>query len=134
MRARCIADKLSTEQKLILGVPEAQNPCYQITVGRVYTVLGISYQTQSKYCNGTMLEIQEDEKAYCISIPLCLFEVVDRRISKYWIAVQRHFDMTLWPEEFYTDFFHDDLTEGIKETKAIYEMVVEKILNEFDSD
>ena len=132
MKVRCIADKLSAEQKLILGMPESQNPNYQITVGMIYTVLGISYQTQSNYCNGIMLEIQEDQKESCISIPLSLFEVVDPRVSRYWIARQEKYDMTLWPKEFYTAFFHDDLTDGIKEVMEIYRRVANNIESEFD--
>lgn len=130
MKVRCLGNKFTDEQKEILGVPEHQNPIYQLTIGKEYTVLGLSLSMD--YMKGVMLEIQEDHHSYCVSIPLCLFEIIDPRISAYWRAKQNKHNLLLWPEEFYIDFFHDDLAEGRFEVKSIYDEVCKKMKSEFD--
>jgi hypothetical protein len=39
-------------------------------------------------------------------------------------------DILLWPEEFYQESFHDDLSEGDFNTVEIFEEVVKKLENE----
>lgn len=128
MKAKCIATCLTVEQKTGLSLQESNDPQYPFNIGDIYTVLGI--HTQTGYYAGTMLTIP---MRYAVFAPLCLFEIVDDRPSKYW-KIHKHSDdeISLWPEEFYQEYFHDDLTDGVPEVVKIYNRVVERLENEFD--
>lgn len=70
---------------------------------------------------------------YIISVPLCIFEIVDNRPSQYWkIQKRSEYEISLWPEEFYQEYFHDDLSDGVPEVVEIYKRVVERLEKEFD--
>jgi hypothetical protein len=62
-----------------------------------------------------------------------LFEVIDDRLSRYW-KIQKYDDyhITLWPKEFYQEYFHDDLSNGIPEVVDIYNSLAERLEKEFD--
>jgi hypothetical protein len=62
------------------------------------------------------------------SVPACLFVIEDARCSKHWVArADDDGAMLLWPEEFFTKYFHDDLSEGVPATKTMFEIVVKKM-------
>src|SRR5262245_27003672 len=108
MRVMCRAVSLTSEQKREIGIPERENPNYSswLAVGAIYMVLGVNCQVG--YYAGTLLQLPGD---YVHFVPLCLFNVVDGRPSRYWEA--RKFGdscLMLWPAEFYADYFHDDLS------------------------
>lgn len=128
MKVKCIANSLNAEQKNRLGLRKSDDPQYPFIIGDVYTVLGL--HTQTGYYAGTILQIP---MRYAVPAPLCLFEVVDERPSKYWkIQKVREDSVALWPEELYREYFQDDLTEGVPEVVEIYNQVVERLEKEFD--
>ena len=52
--------------------------------------------------------------------------------SRYWVAQARENGaFLLWPEEFFIEYFHDDLSEGIGETVVIFKAVVNRMSAEF---
>jgi hypothetical protein len=60
-----------------------------------------------------------------------MFDLVDPRPSQFWLArKQGDYALTLWPEEFYTDYFKDDLTEGVKSVRETFAKVAEKLERE----
>jgi hypothetical protein len=62
-----------------------------------------------------------------------LFEILDPRPSAFWrVKKQNDVDLTLWPEEFYRKFFHDDLSEGIPEIVETFNQVVGRLRHEFE--
>jgi hypothetical protein len=133
MKVRCIANRLTQEQKKILGLDEGQNPQYQVSKGINYLVLGICFMIGNNHRNGIMYEIIDDVRKYSLSIPACLFEIVDSRPSKYWQAKGKEgMSLTLWPEEFYDEYFFDDLTEDIESVQKTFDIVVEKMKAEFE--
>ncbi|GAB3412993.1 hypothetical protein GCM10027361_24230 [Erwinia aphidicola] len=128
MKVKCIATCLTIEQKSKLGLIENEAPQYPFVIGDIYTVLGL--HTQTGYYEGTILQIP---MRYAVPAPLCLFEVVDDRPSKYWKIKKRGDNgVTLWPEELYREYFQDDLTDGVPEIVEIYNAVVERLEKEFD--
>ena len=137
MRARCLARELTGQQRNATSAPPLVRPRYQITEGRDYLVLGIVFVINSNvYGNNCLFEIQNDA-GKCLSIPSLLFEITDWRASKFWRAkvhdpmLQNDFVLTLWPEEFYHDFFHDRAFEGEPEELAELRDVVERLEKEF---
>ena len=65
-------------------------------------------------------------------MPACLFEIIDPRPSIFWRAKHDFPDFTLWPIEFYRDFFQDDLSEGKPEIKKVFDIVVDRLTHEFE--
>jgi hypothetical protein len=56
------------------------------------------------------------DSGYLYPVPLCLFEVIDGRVSQHWQVRQyEDGDLTLWPPSFYREYYHDDLIEGVPE-------------------
>ena len=102
-----------------------------LQVGKEYVVLGISHDTRSEYWITHLLELP-DELGGCTYAPLCLFEITDPRPSIFWKAKIIDNDLTLWPPEFYREFFHDDLSEGKPEIKRVFDIVVDRLTYEFD--
>ncbi|MGP2518211.1 hypothetical protein [Yersinia sp. 2545 StPb PI] len=128
MKVKCIATNLTQEQKRELGLNKEESPQYPFTIGKIYTVLGIHMQIG--YYAGTMLKIP---MRYAVPAPLCLFEVIDARPSIYWkIKKFSDFELALWPDELYQEYFQDDLTDGVPEVVEIYNRVVDKLEKEFD--
>jgi hypothetical protein len=128
MKVNCIATKLTEQQKKQLGLEITLNPQYPFIIGTTYTVLALSSKVGLNA--GTILQIPG---RYIIPAPLCLFEIVDERPSIYWkIKKRSDYELSLWPEEFYQEYFHDDLSEGVPEVVAIYNQVVERLEKEFD--
>lgn len=130
MKVTCIAVKLNSDQKQVMGLKDHEEPDYPFVVGETYTVLGI--HTQTGYYAGTMLHMPSPS-GYVIPTPLCLFDVIDDRPSSYW-RIRKYDDchLTLWPEEFYQEYFHDYLSDGVPELIEIYNRVVEQLEKEFD--
>ncbi len=89
-----------------------------------YLVYGLTLGAKADY-----VQIFKDN--YLTSIPLELFSITDNTVSKYW-KVERHENgfIRLWPEEFFQEFFHDDLSEGVEEIKEIFKQVKEKMISE----
>jgi hypothetical protein len=132
MKVRCLSRSYTAQQRLEWGVKEFFNPEFEITPGEEYVVLGItSYAKDSPHGAGMFFEIQT---AYgqCRSAPSCLSDVVDSRCSKYWmIRMNQDGGFVLWPEEFFAEFFHDDLSEGLKAAVDAFRQVVVRLYSEF---
>ena len=133
MTAKCLQSTLTDEQRRLIQAPERFRPSYQVTQGREYIVLGLSFVLRSSvYGYAPLFEICDDANR-CISIPTLLFEVVDPRPSRFWLAKQpTNGGLLLWPEEFYVDFFHDDLSENAPEARELFTKVLERLKKEFD--
>ena len=134
MKVRCLANNLTDSQIKALGIENLYAPTYQLTVGKIYNVLSLTVLVRSSiYGSGIVVDIVEDGHKFCVSIPLCLFEITDPRPSSFWIAkTDLDFSLTLWPLEFYSKFFHDDLTDGIEDVQKVFDSVVKKIEQEFE--
>lgn len=131
MKVKCISTNLTAQQKAVLGLTDNQDPHYPYVIGEDYTVLAMSSKIGINA--GTLLQLQKIPMDYIISVPLCLFDIVDDRPSAYWrIKKLSEHEISLWPEEFYQEYFHDDLSDGVPEVVDIYKKVVKKLEEEFD--
>jgi hypothetical protein len=125
MKVTCIQDRLINDQKLKLGIATENDFKYPFEIGETYTVLGITCRMGQ-----TILEMPY---FYIFPAPMCLFAITDERPSSYWkIKKIDENKISLWPEEFYQEYFHDDLSDGIPEVISIYKQVVRKLEEEFD--
>ncbi|MFC4815679.1 hypothetical protein [Flavobacterium sp. GCM10023249] len=77
----------------------------------------------------TYVQIYLDNKL--ISIPVELFEIIDSRVSKYWLVSYANSTTRLWPNEFYKEYFHDDLFEEVPEVLSQFSEVKNKLESEF---
>jgi hypothetical protein len=69
-------------------------------------------------------------RLYCYSVPLCLFNIIENRISRYWkFQVWDNGDILFWPNSFYKPYYHDDLTEGNPEVVADF-LKVKRLIDE----
>lgn len=131
MRVRCLAATLSEEHRAKLRTTNLTE--YQLVVGGSYLVLGITMMiTGEPHGGGVHYQILNDSGAIR-SIPSMLFEIEDARCSRYWVAQARENGaLLLWPEEFFIEYFHDDLSEGIREAVVKFKAVVNRMCAEFE--
>ena len=131
MRLKCLKNKLEKEEMIKIGntVPDFFST---IMPGKEYTVLGLSFVNHSNYMNGAIARIKFCNMIY--DIPLCLFEIIDTRPSKFWQAQFGNGCLFLWPKEFYRDFFDEDLSNDVPEVLEIFKKVVYMMEREFDED
>ena len=132
MKIKCVNRELTEEQRALLKAPSRFRPKHSLTVGKEYLVLGIVSIIESPdYGNTALFEIVNDS-SQLVLFPAVLFEVIDAHCSSYWKgAIYDDGSVTLRPEEFYRDFFHDDLSEGDPATRQVFEEVVAKLEAEF---
>lgn len=134
MRVRCLARELTEEQREASSAPSVFKPRYQITEGRVYTVLGISFFLSSSVFGKCCLYSIQDDAGRCVFVPNALAEITDGRASSFWIAkMDDDFNMTLWPEEFYQEFFHDRLSDAEPEAVDAFKCAISRLEAEFVS-
>lgn len=127
MKVICKENKLTSEQKRSLGISESNDFVYPFEIGEIYTVLGLNHSLRQ---GTTILDMPY---YYIFPTPLCLFDIVDDRPSSYWkIKKLSDYEISLWPEEFYQEYFHDDLSDGVPEVVEIYKSVLERLEKEFD--
>jgi len=131
MVIKCISIKPNLAQKELL--PEAHRKAdFHITEDKEYLVLGIRFLLDSSVGQCSMVEIVSDY-GHLSAAPLFLFHVIDSRISKFWnLKVFNEFTITLWPEAFYREYFHDDLSENIEEVVNDFKKVKRLLEEEFD--
>ena len=133
MKLRCIGTQLSDGQEMQLGYASSSKIEYQIVPGNEYLVLGMSFLLANEpHGGGAQYQILDDFGG-CRIIPACLFAVIDDRCSRYW-HIRQDLDgaVLLWPEEFFADYFHDDLSEGFAGAIKLFKQVVDRLSHEFD--
>lgn len=130
MRAKCIALLPDAEQAKQLGIDKHYHPermGFNIRVGQEYLVFAITFLGGVPW-----VDILSQSGAYVYSVPLCLFEIMDGVVSKYWVArVGQNGDFCLWPPSFYTPYYHDDLTNGVPEVVKDFQRVRQLIMEEY---
>lgn len=128
MRVKCLSNRMTLEQSQHLGVAQGIDFEYPFEIGGEYVVLGISSKSG---CNESVMFLMP--YFYALLAPSCLFEIIDERPSQYWRIKKRNgYDIELWPEEFYGDYFFDDLTDRAEDAVKIYDNIVKKIEQEFE--
>ena len=132
MKVLCIQNTIDDNLASKVGLADGEPKLYRsITLGTEYVVLGMSYDPSSTcYANHPVVEVKNDGGGLS-SIPLFMFDVVDNAASKHWLLkYSENGLLTLFPESFYKDFYHDDLSEGIPEIEDDFRKVCELLENE----
>lgn len=134
MKVKAIAVCPTEEDITKMGEGFRRDIGFLVTAGNVYTVLGISFflgPSSTVFGNTVCVKIVDDEGNLVFS-PLCLFEIVDRRVSRYWEARKAEAaTLDLWPPSFFGGYFHDDVSNGVPDAVRELERVRALIENEF---
>lgn len=129
MLVRCIASLPDDEQAKILGIGKHYSPGqmeFNVQIGQEYVVFGLTFLSGIPW-----VEILRQSGTYLYSVPLCLFDIVDGSVSKYWVAkADQDGDFFLWPPSFYQPYYHDDLSEGVPEVAKDFQRVRRLIMEE----
>ena len=133
MKVKCVSNIIDNDFAEQKGMISPQ-PIYSgsLTIGKLYTVLGMFFapQLMDYFAGQPAVEIKDDV-GNLSSCPLFMFEVVEQTPSKYWkIKYSESGNLTLYPESFYQEYYHDDLSEGIPEVEADFVMVCETLEKE----
>jgi hypothetical protein len=129
MKIRCVSTTISEEQAHQLDIEQHVNRDYRgfVVIGKEYTVYGLSIRGQ-----GIWVEMLGEGFAFPVSAPLCLFEIVDGRVSKYWEARNKDGWFTLWPPSFYSNpYYFEDLSDDVPEVVEHFKLVRAIMENEW---
>jgi hypothetical protein len=130
MKVVCKDNTLSGEEKLARGFETQGTMRYDLTVGKEYLVLGINF-LQARWNNGVSFLLRDDF-GRCAFVPLALTEVADPRASAFWRARTRNDgSLSLWPEEFFSDYFHDELSNGDQKAAEAFKRAYRQLDEEF---
>ena len=130
MKVICRQRCPSKEQNVILGYDERNAVGFELTVGLEYTVLGINFHSVSPINKGVIFLLRDDI-GRCAFVPMCLLDISNAHPSKFWIAEKSNeSNLLLWPEEFFSEYFHDDLSDGVPAVVETFERVCQLLDNE----
>lgn len=132
MKVQCLARRASEDQVKQFNLDPRIGHVVHATPGRLYTVLALTaYGVPSPVRSGVYLDLVDDYGRWSEN-PMFLFELVDNRPSKYWVA-KKFPDSTLalWPESFYRECYHDRLTDGEPEYVDDFQRVRTLLESEF---
>mgnify|MGYP001550236977 CR=1 FL=1 len=114
MIVRCVAELPSSSQARALGAryrPGKQ--AFGIIRGQQYVVFAV------RALDGQLwIDIMDDDlvPGYLFGAPLCLFELVDCRVSGTWeLHLRSGNDYEMAPPSLFREYYHDDLFEGVQE-------------------
>lgn len=119
MKVKCVSTYPSTDQLWKLGPTFYPGQTFAVTAGKEYLVLGLSFQVNSKTLGtGVAIDLLSDS-GFFVSAPLCLFEIIDSRVSRLWqLRSWEDGTITLWPPSFYAKYFVDDFNEDVPNVKS----------------
>ena len=135
MKVRCIANQATNEQVKNYEVQRAAECKHNVTPGREYLVLALTaLASNSAHGTGVTIDVLDDSGRWSMQ-PLFLFEMIDPRPSRYWIAKKMgEAELALWPVSFFQDCYHDHLTNGRPEEVADFKQVCARLEAEFAED
>lgn len=112
MKIRCLKSHPTGDENVAFGYECANCVGFELTVDKEYVVLGISFLSASTLNKGATF-LLKDDYGRCAFVPIFLLEISDSIPSKYW-RVKKGIDgdILIWPEEFFSDYFFDDLSDG----------------------
>ena len=126
MVIQCTSELPTLPQSVRLGrhfAPGGQE--FPVEIGRRYTAYGLRL-----WGAGAWVDIEVDA-GYLVSVPLSLFSIIDPTIPAIW-TIRQHGDgdVSLLPEPFHAEFFHDDLIEGVAAAQSAFHDVKRQLLTQ----
>lgn len=130
MIVECVSRVPTAEQVERLGkhyTPGRQE--FPLEIGQKYLVYGLRCWDQ-----GVWIDVAS-EAGYLVLVPLCLFKIVDGRLSALWEArTDSAGGIELLPTTFHRDYFIDDLVEGDTETLKEFWRIRSLLIDEIPVD
>ncbi len=120
MRVKCISLLPNEQQTKQLGpyyFPGRQ-VFHDLVLDKEYVVFGLRILAGMPW-----IDLLSKDEDYLFPAPLCLFVIVDGRVSRYWEARMKSGALFLWPTSFYREYYHEDLFEGVQEAVEDFERV-----------
>ena len=114
MIVRCVSTYPTEAQLHVLGPGFRRDRSFGVVQGREYLVLGMDIDPGTgAFGTGAWVDVlMEPDIPTLVPAPLCLFEVVDPRVSRYWeIRISLDGSVRLWPSSFYREYYHSDLSD-----------------------
>lgn len=131
MKVLCLKNHLTGVQRDKIGLPSGGSIEHAISSGKEYRVLGVTVRSRvAASGDGTYFCIENDwGQARFVSA--LLFEMSDARCSRHWrMQLRDDGTLLLWPEEFYEEFFLDDLSEGDEGACKIFAALLQRLERE----
>ncbi|MFX1412134.1 MAG: hypothetical protein ACFFA6_17475 [Promethearchaeota archaeon] len=131
MRVKCIGLLPNEQQAKQLGPYyfPGEQAFHGLIVGTEYIVFGLEILGGMPW-----IQLSLEDENYLFSAPLCLFAIVDGRVSRYWEARVKNGNLLLWPTSFYREYYHDQLFEGFQDVVEDFERVRALIETEASMD
>ncbi|AWF80679.1 hypothetical protein BTJ40_07540 [Microbulbifer sp. A4B17] len=134
MKVKAVATKLTCAQKKELNIDQRKQFEWQLTVNKEYLIISVrNIIGSSFYGNSVLLEL-EDDYGRLLFCPICLFQVVDDRPSRFWRVSLDGSNLSLQVKEFCDN---PELSEKIldREPEALleFEKIKAKLDAEFDN-
>jgi hypothetical protein len=129
VQIKCVSVLPTNDQANFLGKGKHYFPGkmeFGLIEGKEYIVFGLCILDGAGW-----VEILDETESFVYLVPLCLFEILDGSVSKYWITkVNENNNILIWPQIFYKPFFHDQLTDGFAEYVKDFEIIKRLIIDE----
>lgn len=111
MKVKCKTKFPNEEQAKKLGkYYHAGKQEFGLTIGKEYIVFGL------RILDGAVWVELVSDTGYLYSTPLCLFGIIDGRVSRYWeTRVDEDGDVDILPPSFYSKYYYDDLLERVSD-------------------
>jgi hypothetical protein len=131
MKIRCISPAPSKEDAKKLGIGKHYFPGRQqfgVNIGDEYLVFGVNVLDGEPWVYLLLLPA-----GYLHPVPLCMFEIVDKRISKYWlIDIGPKGNLKMCPESILSQpYYLDDLSNNIPEVVDDFQKIRDQLESEF---
>jgi len=130
MIVRCVSLYPTEAQIKFLGPGFLRDRSFGLVLEREYVVLGLTVDAAvESNGRGAWVEVLIEPRVPTpVSVPLCLFEIVDSRASRFWeIQLSDNGVVRLWPPSFYHEYYHDDLSnrdpELVKDFWRVYALL-----------
>lgn len=132
MRVKCISLLPNAEQEKRRGIWKHYYPGkmkFDINIGDEYIVYSMSIIEGTPWIDVFGKRIEGIH-----SVPLCLFEIIDDSVSKYWVVrIVDNYNLLLWPPSFFSHCYHDRLSDDVEEVvedfKRVQKMLIEEDLS-----
>src|SRR5713226_5879907 len=114
MIVKCISTYPTEAQIQFLGPGFRRDRSFGVVPGREYLVIAMTIDVAPETMgSGAWVDVlMEPDIPTLIPVPLCLFDIVDPRVSRHWeIRVSEEGTVRLWPSSFYREYYHSDLSD-----------------------
>ena len=135
MKIKALFQKPSAKQIEQLGTYFNPKNAFDIELGKEYIVIGMFWGFQESTLGKDIWVMYRVHSERIGFAPLCLFEVIDDRVSKYWkyyFGYEHHY---LQPQELIDNpHFNELLTDGEPEIVKIFADLYKRLETEFETE